>query len=281
MTDAEKVVDLRTRSGYQPDVAGLARDQVAAARDALNVDPDEFAKLLAPLLGWSPTAEAVESWETTTVPPGDVLIAASLAAHNATHGVVNSSADLVARLIGERFADLTAVFATRSSFSAEMPPERLFDGAGEIRAAGLSLNYICQQFADKGARDLIEAGATMQCLFLDPAGEAMRAREAEEGYTRGQLAMLTELNIQILTGRVGDRLSPQARERLQIAVYDQTVRFNITLVDNITCVAQPYLPASRGVEAPTFLIERRAPSAGLFPVFEQVFTSLWEGARRI
>lgn len=281
MTDADKVVDLRTRSGYQPDVAGLARDQVATARDALNVDQGEFAKLLAPLLGWTPTAEAVESWETTTVPPGDVLIAASLAAHNATHGVVNSSADLVARLIGERFADLTAVFTTRSGFSAEMPPERLFAGAAEIRAAGLSLNYICQQFAEKGALDLIESGTTMQCLFLDPAGAAMRAREVEEGYTPGQLAMLTELNIQTLAGRVGDRLTPQARERLHIAVYDETVRFNIMLVDNTTGVVQPYLPASRGVEAPTFLIHRHSPSTGLFPVFEQVFTSLWEGARRL
>lgn len=281
MTDADKVVDLRTRTGYQPDVAGLARDQVATARDALNVDQDEFARLLAPLLGWTPTAEAVESWETNTVPPGDVLIAASLAAHNATHGVVNSSADLVARLIGERFADLTAVFTTRSGFSAEMPPERLFNGATEIRAAGLSLNYICQQFAEKGALDLIESGTTMHCLFLDPAGAAMRARELEEGYTPGQLAMLTELNIQILAGRMGDRLSPQARERLHIAVYDQPVRFNIMLVDNATCVVQPYLPYSRGVEAPTFLIQRRSASAGLLPVFEQVFSSLWDGARHI
>jgi hypothetical protein len=276
----DKVVDLRTRSGYQPDVAGLAREQIRTARAALDIDAFEFAKLLGPLLGWQPSAEAVESWETTTVPPGDVLVAAGLAAHLATHGVSNLSSDLVGRLIAERFGDLSGVFMTRSAFSAAMPPERLFEGASVIRAVGLSLNYICQQLADQRARELIEAGATMQCLFLDPASDAMRAREVEEGHVPGHLATLTELNIGTLTRLVGDRLSAAARDRLQVAVYTQTVRFNITIVDDTTCVVQPYLPASRGVEGPTFLIHRR-PAAGLFGAFEQVFTALWDGGRRI
>ena len=106
---------------------------------------------------------------------------------------------------------------TRAAFSAAMPPEALFDGAREIRAVGLSLNYICQQLADQRTRELIEAGATMQCLFLDPSSDAMRAREAEEGHVHGHLATLTELNIGTLTRLVGDRLSEAARDRLQIA----------------------------------------------------------------
>ncbi len=182
--------------------------------------------------------------------------------------------------MAERFGDLSAVFMTRAAFSAAMPPEALFDGAREIRAVGLSLNYICQQLADQRTRELIEAGATMQCLFLDPSSDAMRAREAEEGHVPGHLATLTELNIGTLTRLVGDRLSEAARDRLQIAVYEQTVRFNVTVVDDATCVVQPYLPASRGVEGPTFLIQRRSVT-GLFNTFEQVFTALWESGRRI
>jgi hypothetical protein len=183
--------------------------------------------------------------------------------------------------MAERFGDLSAVFMTRAAFSAAMPPESLFAGAREIRAVGLSLNYICQQLADQRARELIEAGATMQCLFLDPAGDAMRVRETEEGHVRGHLATLTELNIGTLTRLVGDRLAEADRDRLQVAVYDQTVRFNITIVDGVTCVVQPYLPSGRGVEGPTFLIQRRSSSGGLFPVFEQVFAALWESGRRI
>lgn len=281
MTGNDEVVDLRTWSGYRPDVASLAREQIVTARNALDLDAREFAELLGPLLGWQPSPEAVESWETTTVPPGDVLVAAGLAAHGATQGAVNASSDLVGRLIAERFGDLSGVFMTRSAFGAAMPPDRLFDGAREIRAVGLSLNYICQQLGDEHARNLIEAGATMRCLFLDPASAAMREREVEEGHVPGHLATLTELNIGTLTRRVGDRLSPDARDRLQIAVYDQTVRFNITIVDDTTCVVQPYLPASRGIDGPTLLIHRQVRGSGLFPVFDQVFVALWQSGRRI
>ena len=39
---------------------------------------------------------------------------------------------------------------------------------------------------------------------------------------------------------------------------------------------QPYLPETRGVDSPTFLIHRSSATFGLFPTFEQVFTSLWD-----
>jgi hypothetical protein len=86
---------------------------------------------------------------------------------------------------------------------------------------------------------------------------------------------LTKLNIEVLT-RLRDRLSAEARDRLLIGVYDETVRFNITLIDGETCVMQPYLPQARGVDSPTFLIERGATGAGLYDTFEQIFTALAE-----
>jgi hypothetical protein len=80
----------------------------------------------------------------------------------------------------------------------------------------------------------------------------------------------------VLTQRVRDRLSLEAQKRLEIATYDETIRFNIVLIDDDVCVAQPYLPGTRGVDSPTFLIHRRWAAAGLYPIFEQVFYSLWE-----
>jgi len=104
-------------------------------------------------------------------------------------------------------------------------------------------------------------------------------REKEEHYPGGELSSLTALNIHSLSSRVRDRLDPESRGRLQIATYDETIRFNMTLVDkpdDHLCVFQPYLPESRGVDSPTFVANRRWPNAGLYPTFETVFDSLWE-----
>jgi hypothetical protein len=177
-----------------------------------------------------------------------------------------------------RFADVTAVFTSRSDFTSAMPPHVLFDGAREIRAAGLSLNLLCHQYPDHQLRALIEGGTSVHCLFLDPEGEAIKAREREEGYAGNELSSLTAINIAVLTQRIRARLTPEARDRLRVAVYDETIRFNLTFVDDL-CVAQPYLPDARGVDSPTFVLDRRTTPAGLFPVFDQVFTALAERSR--
>jgi hypothetical protein len=71
-----EVVDLRTRSTYQPDYDALARNRLAMARRSLGLGYDEFAELLGPLVGWPVAAAAVRSWEDDAVPPGNVLMAA-------------------------------------------------------------------------------------------------------------------------------------------------------------------------------------------------------------
>ena len=53
------------------------------------------------------------------------------------------------------------------------------------------------------------------------------------------------------------------------------MRFNITVIDDATCVVQPYLPDARGVESPTFVIEKQPGLPGLFETFSQVFESMW------
>jgi hypothetical protein len=80
MTKTDKVVDLRTRSGYQPDPAALARQRIHAARHALDLSTAAFASMLTPLVGWPVSAEAVEGWEADSIPPGEVLVAAGIAA---------------------------------------------------------------------------------------------------------------------------------------------------------------------------------------------------------
>ena len=276
------VVGLHGRAGYRPDLAGLAREQLRQARDARDLDRQEFADLLTPMLGWTVTSEVIESWETIAVPPGDVLVAAGLIAHAAGRSSYEGrDTDPIGHLFDERFGDVTEIYPTRAEFNSGFHRACSSTAARDIRAAGLSLNLLCQQYGDRALRDLIEAGAHVRCLFLEPGGTAIRTREREEGFPTGHLSALTELNIQGLVSRVRDKLDEEARQQLEVGTYNETIRFNITLVDNELCMAQPYLPQARGVDSPTLVIRRYSTTSGLYPMFDQIFTSMWEGRQPI
>lgn len=182
------------------------------------------------------------------------------------------------RDLSGQLSDVEAVYASRSEFTSKMPPHALFDGASDIRASGLSLNLICQQYADTELVQLVEKGARIRLLFLDPAGSATRHREIEEGHTAGHLGALTTLNLQGVL-RVRDRLPTDLHDRIEVATYDQTLRVNITLISETLCIAQHYLPHARGVESPTAVIRKRLPGGGLYAVYERVFTEMWESAQ--
>ena len=92
------------------------------------------------------------------------------------------------------------------------------------------------------------------------------------------MSNLTKLNIEVIS-RLRDRLPAEAQDRLRLAAYDETIRFNILLAGDRTCVVQPYLPQARGVESPTLLIRSTSEPGGLYPVFEQVYQFLEERSR--
>jgi hypothetical protein len=275
--DDSKVVDLGSRSGYRPDMAGLARTQVARARERLGLTPAEFAAVLTPLLGWEPIPGVVTRSEADATPPGDVLLAAGLVSQASplSNDGATDGDSLLHQLLGNRYADVDAVFPTRSEFMSAMPPRSLFASARTIEAAGLSLNLLCQSYADQDLRALIEAGTRVNCLFLLPYGQSIAAREREESHPEGHLSALTEINRQVLVQRVRERLTSGARERLRVATYDETIRFNILLLNSEVGVVQPYLSTARGVESPTFLLRRRE-RRGLYDVFEEMFGWLSE-----
>ncbi|QLQ39499.1 DUF5919 domain-containing protein [Micromonospora robiginosa] len=248
------------------DLATIARQRLADTRRSAGLSPDAFASVLGGVLGWTPRAEAVAGWETTDTPPGDVLLALDV-----LRGSDIRSPD--------RFGGLTAVYPSRSQLTARLPADRLLDGARSVRAMGLSLNVLCQDYADRHWQTLVTAGARVRCLFLDPAGSAIQARETEEAFPPGQLTALTKLNMDTLL-RVRDRLPSELQSQMQLATYDQTLRFNILIVDD-QCVTQPYLSDSRGVDSPAFVIGKDVRQAGLYEVFEQVFESDWQQGRTL
>ncbi|MEU4661377.1 DUF5919 domain-containing protein [Micromonospora chalcea] len=248
------------------DLAAAARRRMADVRSGVGLSPEAFARLLGTVLGWSPTAQRVIDWETTETPPGDVLLALDV-----LRGPAIQPADTLAGLI--------AVFPSRSQLTARLPADRLLDGARCVRAIGLSLNMLCQDYADRHWQALLANGTHARCLFLDPTGAAIQAREAEEGFPSGQLAALTKLNVETLL-RVRERLPVELRARMELATYDETLRFNIVLVDD-QCVTQPYLTDSRGVDSPAFVIRRGVNQTGLYQVFEQFFESHWQRGKAL
>ncbi|MFF4205658.1 DUF5919 domain-containing protein [Streptomyces sp. NPDC001668] len=271
------VVSLQDRRSYKPNLRALAQGQLRAAREAKGQSREEFADLLSTMLGWPVNAEAVEGWESTATPPGDVLVAAELITRQARPGLVDGDpGDALSQIVGDQFADLVGVFGSRSEFHSKMPISELLDNAKEIQACGLSLNFLCQTYSEARLRELIENGTTLHALFLKPYGRSIAEREREEGHPPQFLSALTAMNLTIVQERVADRLSPEARQRLKFAVYDEPIRFNVLIVDKQVCVAQPYLPDVRGVDSPTFLVRKRRVSGGLYATFEQIFTTLWD-----
>lgn len=283
---------------------------LAAALQTANVGPDSGAYSVSAISNWI---------KGRTRPPADVLLAAAalygisldgplgLDATTATRTAPppapapSSGSDdveglraAVSRLeafvqenLGNRRAsatpadtkDVRAVFATRSESQAAVPLVRALASAEHADVMGLGLNAVCQGVSDVTLAELLEGGLVLRCLFLDPEGSAIQAREDEEGHPRGHLADLTRSNVQALQ-RVRERLSGEARDRLQLRAYDETVRFNITTFDHHRTLVQPYLPGHRGLDAPTLLIEADDDEPhGIFPVFDQVFTATWDNAR--
>ena len=78
--EAANVVHIGSRPDYRPDFRGLASAQVRAAREKLHLDHEHFAAYLGTLLGWTVMPTTVARWEDGAVPPGDVVLAAAVAA---------------------------------------------------------------------------------------------------------------------------------------------------------------------------------------------------------
>ncbi|MDP4501132.1 hypothetical protein [Nonomuraea turcica] len=108
MVEPGKVIDLRTRSTYQPDCATLARNRLLLARKSLGLTHAEFADMLTPMVGWPVSPDAVEAWETSLVPPGDVLIAVSTVTPAAADRAGIRSHKFIAAYVGQPAAEKLA-----------------------------------------------------------------------------------------------------------------------------------------------------------------------------
>jgi hypothetical protein len=57
-----ELIDLSSRANYRPDIAALARNQIASVRRSLGLTALEFADMLSPLIGWPATPLGLRAW---------------------------------------------------------------------------------------------------------------------------------------------------------------------------------------------------------------------------
>ncbi|MGW3276711.1 DUF5919 domain-containing protein [Nocardia rhamnosiphila] len=196
--------------------------------------------------------------------------------HDRRHGV---SRQVALQPVRQQAGEVEAVYRNRADFVRDMPPQQIFRSAHTIDMVGISLNLLCQQCSDTDVIQLLESGTEIRCLFLDPAGDSIRAREAEEGHAPDTLSDLTSLNIRTLERIIGrTRLSMPGS--ILIRTFDESPRFNLAIIDTELCVMQPYLPQGRGVESPTFVMRKSGESA-VFDTFAGVFDTLWTRGKGI
>jgi hypothetical protein len=257
-------------------MAQVAADAIRAARDRAT-KAATLVERMEPYVNRQYDEDSVSAWVNgRTVPPADALLAAAKATDLSLDEWLEDPEDAATfPSMRNRHSDVSHVFATRGEFCSRIPPHKLLDNARRVDACGLSLNLLCQQYSTTALRRLLDRGCVLRCLFLAPQSPAMLAREQEEGYGQGDLSSLTQLNIDILAA-LRRSLAPDVQHHLEIATYDQTMRFNLLLVDQRIGVVQPYLPVLRGLDSPTLVLRHRDSTPGLFPKFTEVFQALWE-----
>ncbi|MEV6073375.1 hypothetical protein AB0L82_43090 [Nocardia sp. NPDC052001] len=95
------VTGLHTRrSSYQPNYSAIAKNRVALARSTAGMSTKVFAEALSRLLGRDIKSGHVSNWETTTTPPGDVLLAVGALAPTTSSRIGVRSHKLIAAYIG-------------------------------------------------------------------------------------------------------------------------------------------------------------------------------------
>jgi hypothetical protein len=257
-------------------MAQVAADAIRAARDRAT-KAATLVERMEPYVNRQYDEDSVSAWVNgRTVPPADALLAAAKATDLSLDEWLEDPEDAATfPSRRNRHADVTHVFATRGEFTSQIPLHKLLDNARRIDASGLSLNLLCQQYSTTSLRRLLDRGCVLRCLFLAPHSPAMVAREQEESYRHGDLSSLTQLNIDILMA-LRRSLATDVQPQLEIATYDQTMRFNLLLIDQRIGVVQPYLPVLRGLDSPTLVLRHRSAGPSILPKFTEVFQALWE-----
>ncbi len=251
---------------------------------------------------WSYSSDAISAWERSIrTPNGQQIprIARLLKIHpeelmksiNMSHDRSNSPKTNTLTLDKdergmksalEAWGELQHIYPNRTEFNRDIPYVRMFEEAHEILAVGISLNAIAMNYGRENiVKAVLERKTTISLCFLDPDGANCAEREREEGYSPGQLATLTRLNISIIenTRNYIRRFDPDSAQQLKLMIYDLPPRFNLYVFDNMRLVVESY-GYVRGEDTPTFALQRQN-DRGLFNFYASQARHIFEQAKSL
>lgn len=281
-----KVVNLRRNPAYKPDLATLAREQVVAGRRKLGLTQREFAELLSPLLGWSPTPEIVDGWETTAVPPGDVILAIGMATSNAEQNVLTvaltSDAERVVDILGGVVGDLNRVlgapdviraYETRGMITRSQWNGIIEDCKNHVWLYGMAeLGYALDDAVPGLLRKAAVSGCDIRVLLLDPNYTGASDIDVDEGNPPGTLSP----RIRAARARFSEMMA-QCDGRMHVRVYNAPPTVSIVRGDDRMLVT-PYLRFFVGGNSPTFELED-IPEGKMFDRYCRHFETVWQIAK--
>ncbi len=171
----------------------------------------------------------------------------------------------------ETWGELENIYHNRSEFNSDFSYPRIFEDAHDILAIGISLNAIAMNYSrEKIMYSIMRNKSTYNLCFLDPKGVYCNIRENEEGYPKGSLGELTQLNIrnvEIIQNQL-HKIDPNYSQQLKLMLYDLPPRYSIYVIDDMIMTMQCYA-YERGEDTPIFVL-RRQSSNGLFEFYASI-----------
>jgi DNA-binding transcriptional regulator YiaG len=281
-----EVISLRTRTGYRPDYKRLAAEQVAAGRVRLGLSYAEFAAYLGDLLGWTVTPAAVERWEQGTTPPGDVLLAAAVAAQAAPADVLtfplSASSEGTSALLGgiegagEYAGEPTGAvlpYADRGLISRQQWNDIIQGTTGHLWLYGMAENgYACDDAVPEIVAEAAAAGCQVRVLLLDPDHPGTGDIDTDEGSPAGTLTARIRASLARFT-----RMRDEAGPNMRLRTYDMYPSVSVIRGDDRMLVT-PYLRFSVGSNSPTFEFTE-ASARKMFGRYARHFDQIWRLAK--
>jgi len=202
------VVSIGSRAGYRPDFRGLASAQLRVAREKLGLDLEAFASYLGNLVDWTVMAATVERWEEGAVPPGDILLAAAVAADE-RYGLDVDQAMGVGDgpwipLVDQQAAQgpLTGVWLSRYEFVSSSRGNQTFTSEHYV--------VLIQYGSNIQVRSLPDTAPSRVAMDLTVNGQVLTGTWTERTDPDGHYSGSTYHGaIQMLVGATGDRMAGQ------------------------------------------------------------------------
>jgi Domain of unknown function (DUF5919) len=245
------------------------------------MDCDQFALLLSRLVGWDVRPGVVERWESSTTPPGDIVLAAATLAQEVPGDVLTlpltEGAGRKAALVSaigpalDSMGDSSVTSYTDRGLVTRGQWNEIIRGASQcLWLYGMAeYGYAADPETRGIIRDAVAAGCSVRVLLLDPEYEATKDIDADEGNPAGALARRISAALGLFAGM------RDGVPGMQIRVYDRHPSVSVVRGDSRMMVT-PYLRFFTGSSSPTFQF---TAATAMFARYAAHFEDAWNGAR--